>query len=216
MLLHANHRWTANCWPYALHMANDVLCEMPNMQHPQSMTPQQVFSNTNVNPNPKHWKPFTWPVYVLDNTLQSGTGIFHKWKQCLRVSIYIGQSLQHARSVALVLDRKTVLVSPQFHINFDPNFHAVTTDKFDSQWQLKTGFVGLKEPKTKEPQTVKPQASIQQNVRWNTPSEGAPKPTMQGATNQPKPISEIKRQLQHHKTNQAQEPDETYKLDHWY
>jgi hypothetical protein len=154
MLIHANHRWpkvvTANLWPYALQMANDVLCGMPNMQHPQHLTLQQVFSNTKFNPNPKHWKPFACPVYVLDNTLQSGTRIFHKWKQRSRVGIYLGQSPQHTRSVALFLDWKTVLVSPQFHI--------------------KTGFVVFKE--AKKPQTVETAVPIirQQNDRWKAPT----------------------------------------------
>ncbi len=39
MLIHANICWpkalTVNLWPYALCMANNVLCESPNMQHPQ-------------------------------------------------------------------------------------------------------------------------------------------------------------------------------------
>lgn len=147
-------------------MANDILCKTPNMQHPQRLTPQQVFSKTRVNPNPKHWKPFACPVYVLDNTLQSGAGIFHKWKQRSRVGIYLGRSPEHTRSVALVLNWRTGLASPQFHINFDPSFHTVKTDKLDSQWQLKTGFVGLKEPKRKEPQPVETQRPIirQRNV----------------------------------------------------
>ena len=104
MLIHANHRWpkavTTNLWPYALRMANDVMCETPHMQHPQKLTPQQVFSKTKVQPNPKHWKPFGCPTYVLDGKLQSGTGIFHKWKQRSRVGIYLGRLPQHARSLA--------------------------------------------------------------------------------------------------------------------
>jgi hypothetical protein len=209
MLIHANHRWpkavTANLWPYALRMANDVLSETPNMKHPQKLTPQQVFSNTEVQPNPKHWKPFGCPTYVLDPSLQSNTGIFHKWKQRSRVGIYIGRSPQHARSVALVLDRRTGLVSPQFHIKFDPSFQTVKGDEYDSLWQLKTGFVGLKKPPTKVPPTVEP-STARHKVNWTNPSEGAPDPKRQRTEQQEQEIdrgstSEINRQLQRHEVN---------------
>jgi hypothetical protein len=154
MLIHANKRWpkaiTTNLWPYALRMANDVLNETPLMQNKEKRSPQQLFSNTMVQPNPKHWKPFGCPVYVLENSLQSGRGIFHKWKQRSRVGIYLGRSPQHSRSVALVLDRATALVSPQFHITFDPSFHTCKQDTLDSTWQIKAGFVTQREPAPKE------------------------------------------------------------------
>jgi hypothetical protein len=150
MLIHANRRWpkavTANLWPYALRMANDVMNETPSMQNKDRRSPQQIFSRTNVQPNPKHWKPFGCPVYVLDSALQSGRGIFHKWKARSKVGIYLGRSPQHARSIALVLDRDTALVSPQFHVVFDPSFHTCKQDEFDSRWQLKAGFIAQREP----------------------------------------------------------------------
>jgi transposase InsO family protein len=138
MLIHANQRWpkciTANLWPYALRMANDVLNETPNMLDKQRRTSQQIFSKTMVQTDLKHWKPFGFPVYVLDSRLHGPGGIFHKWKHRSKVGIYLGRSPQHARSVALVLSRETALVSPQFHINFDPTFHTVKQDDFDSKW----------------------------------------------------------------------------------
>jgi hypothetical protein len=71
MLIHANQRWpkyvTANLWPYALRIANDVLKETPNMLDKQRQTSQQIFSKTMVQTNLKNWKPFGCPVYVLDN-----------------------------------------------------------------------------------------------------------------------------------------------------
>ena len=48
MLVHANKRWpkaiTANLWPYAIRMANDVSNETPLMQDPAKRTAQQLFS----------------------------------------------------------------------------------------------------------------------------------------------------------------------------
>jgi hypothetical protein len=118
MLIHASKCWpnsvTANLWPYALRMANQVLNEMPSMQDKERCTVQQIYSG-------------------MDNSLQMGN-IFHKWKQRSKVGIYVGQSPQHARNVALVLDRQTGYVSPQFHVVFDPSFHTVKENKDDSLW----------------------------------------------------------------------------------
>lgn len=148
MLIHATKRWpkatTANLWPYAIRMANMVLNETPNMKDDKKRTPQQVFSGTATNINAKHWKPFGCPVYVLNTALQKGQP-HHKWKQRSRVGIYLGPSPQHARTVALVLDRETGLVSPQFHVVFDPSFQTVLEDKLDSTWQIKAGFVSQRE-----------------------------------------------------------------------
>jgi hypothetical protein len=155
MLIHANQRWprcvTTNLWPYAMRMANDVLNETPNMLDKQCRTSQQIFANTNVQPNPKHcWKPFGCLVYVLDSRLQGAGDIFHKWKQRSKVGIYLGRSPQHARSVALVLSRETALVSLQFHVTIESSFHTVKQDEFDSKWQLKAGFVAQREPTTEK------------------------------------------------------------------
>jgi hypothetical protein len=167
MLIHANKRWpkvaTANLWPYAIRMANDVLNEAPSLRIASRKSPLQVFADTNVNPNAKHWKPFGCPVYVLDSALQQGK-IHHKWKQRSRVGIYIGRSPQHARNVALVLNIQTGLVSPQFHVKFDPSFHTVKqSPEMDSLWQIKAGFVAQREHL---PEKVKEVVT--------RPSEGAP------------------------------------------
>ena len=45
------------------------------------------------------------------------------------------------KNVALILDQQTEKVSPQFHVQFDPNFTSVKNDACDSQWQFKAGFV---------------------------------------------------------------------------
>jgi hypothetical protein len=115
MLIHANKRWpkvaTANLWPYAVRMENDVLNETPSLRIASRQRPMQIFGDTKVSPNAKHWKPVGCPVYVLDTNLKAGK-IHHKWKQRSRVGIYIGRSPQHARNVALVLNIETGLVNP--------------------------------------------------------------------------------------------------------
>ena len=47
--------------------------------------------------------------------------------------------------MALVLDRDTGLVSPQFHVLFDNEFQTVKDDKYDSSWQIKAGFTSQRE-----------------------------------------------------------------------
>ena len=148
MLIHANMRWpdsvTANLWPYAVRMANDAINNTPCMQDKQRRSPIEIFARSKVVSNPKHWKPFGCPVYVLDKNLQ-GRQPFHKWSRRSRVGVYVGKSPHHGRNIALVLDRATGLVSPQFHVSFDPMFETVKYITTKSTWQNKAGFVGQRE-----------------------------------------------------------------------
>jgi hypothetical protein len=152
MLIHANFRWkdsvTANLWPYAIRMASDAVNNTPSFQDPARRAPIEMFTGSKVVSNPKHWKPFGCPVYVLDNSLQ-GRNPFHKWKQRAKPGIYIGKSPFHERSVSLVLDRETGLASPQFHVAFDPTFDTVKDITAKPKWLIKAGFVAQREPQQK-------------------------------------------------------------------
>ena len=70
---------TVNPWPFSLKMANDAINESPSLQNKDVHSPLQIFSNIEVQPNTKHWIPFGCPVYVLDDSLQSGIGVHNKW-----------------------------------------------------------------------------------------------------------------------------------------
>ena len=150
MLIHANKRWksaiTPNLWPYAMKMATDVMNETPNMQDPQRRSSEQMFSKTIVHHNIKHQKTFGCPIYVLENKLQTGK-IYHKWNARSKVGIYLGRSPQHSRNVALVLDRYSGLVSPQFHVTYDNKFDTVQQENYESKWQIKAGFVSVNKNK---------------------------------------------------------------------
>ena len=74
----------------------------------------------------------------------------------------MGKSPLHAKNIALVLDRKTGYVSPQFHVQFDTNFMVAKDFSNGSEWQLKTGLF-LPEP-----------TKVLQNQRENTTSKSAP------------------------------------------
>jgi hypothetical protein len=195
MLVHGNKRLpkavTNNLWPHTLRMAKDALIGTPVMQNADELSPHQLFSNTRTQPDLKHWKPFGCPVRVLDSSIQGGGGTTHKWKQRLKVGPHFGRLPQRARSVVPVLDRQTALVSPQFHVMFDPSFQQ---DEFDSKWQLKAGFVAQKEPEPKNVAKAQvPQGSKSKTALDNQATESPPKRQRRKADR-----SESNNQLQHH------------------
>ena len=55
----------------------------------------------------KHFHTWGCSVYVLDSRLQDGHGKITKWYPRARDVIYLGNSIVHANSVALVLNPKT-------------------------------------------------------------------------------------------------------------
>eukprot|EP00957_Ditylum_brightwellii_P114573 8736312-Ditylum_brightwellii.AAC.1 len=66
------------------------------------------------------------PVYDLDSSLQTGTGIGPpKWDPRSRSGVYIGHFPHHAGNVALVLNLQTGHLSLQYHLDFDDEFTTV-------------------------------------------------------------------------------------------
>ena len=144
MLIHATKRWpgvvTIHLWPYAIRMANQSYNATPLNSHTNKQSPNKIFDNSTVDINPKHWKPFGCPTYVLKSELQRTMGIHPKWEARSRAGIYLGQSPIHNRNVALVLNIHTGYVSPQFHVKFDESFRTILQDKWDATWLSSTGF----------------------------------------------------------------------------
>lgn len=145
MVLHAKQRWpkaiTANLWPYAIRIANDMVNDSP-IQHKDDL-PMELFSAVGVAPRINHLHTFGLPVYVLDAKLQAGQRI-GKWANRARVGIYLGSSPRHSRKVALVLSLLTGHVYPQFHCNFDNLLETRRASagnlRVRSRWQEVTGF----------------------------------------------------------------------------
>ena len=102
-----------------------------------------IFGNKSV-PQSETLVPFGCPVYVLNNDLQ-GRKKINKWQYRARVGCYLGQSPQHARTVALVLSLETGLVSPQFHVQMDTTFQTMRKSFGamlpKSQWMAKCHFI---------------------------------------------------------------------------
>ena len=65
-----------------------------------------------------------------------------------RIGLYLGQSPKHSVNVALVLNIKTVRVSPQFHFKIDLMFqtvkYATRQELVQSKWQEAAGFIIVK------------------------------------------------------------------------
>ena len=151
-MLYAMNKWKRMVliclWPYAMRHANDVANATPRKGEEQS--PLERFSGVNITPKLRHLHAFGCPTYVLDNALQSSHRS-PKWKQRSRLGVYLGPSLSHARSVALVLDPRTGHVSPQFHVKFNDFFETVqdkstNMDAPEPEWKYLSGFAVKKGP----------------------------------------------------------------------
>ena len=64
-------------------------------------SPNKIFDNSAVDPNPKHWKPFGCPAYILKAELQGTTGIHPKWDARSRADPQqkCGLSIEHTHRV---------------------------------------------------------------------------------------------------------------------
>jgi hypothetical protein len=68
--------------------------------------------------------PLFCPVYVLDRRMKEGTSP-PKWTKRTTQKVNVGHLHHYSKSVPMVWDLKTKLVSPQFHVMFDNNFDTV-------------------------------------------------------------------------------------------
>ena len=125
LLLHAKRHWPEAIgtilWPFALKAFED----RRNHWHldANGKSPLQKFSNVYHTQDIKQWHTFGCPVFVLED--KAANGVIPKWDPRSRVGIYLGHSPCRAGSVALVLNPKTLHVSPQYHVVFDDQFTTV-------------------------------------------------------------------------------------------
>ena len=181
MLLHAKRRWptavTANLWPYAIRMANDVHNFAPSIK--DGVSPIERFSQVQVAPRVRHSHTFGCPVYVLDGKLQVGKRL-PKWEDRSRIGLFLGWSPRHSRKVALVLNLKTGHVSPQFHVVFDDLFETLRPSAGNSPpkslWQEKAGFIldsqqGDKSAPERNSRESVVRATAQESSRASVPGE---------------------------------------------
>jgi hypothetical protein len=103
-------------------MAVDVHNATPS---PSGLSLEEIFSKqTSRADRLVNFHMFGCPVFVLEPRLQQGLRI-PKWQPRSRQAIYLGHSPRHAQTVPIVLSRKTMLCSPQYHVVFDDQFSTV-------------------------------------------------------------------------------------------
>ena len=125
VLLHAKRDWKEAIgtilWPFAIKAVEDMRNDLKLNE--KGWAPIHHYSKLFSNIEIKHWHTWDCPVFVLDTKAQSGH--LPKWDPKARVGIYLGYSPCRAGSVALVLNLKTLHVSPQYHVVFYDKFITV-------------------------------------------------------------------------------------------
>ena len=128
LLVHLQGLWpeyiNTMLWPLALKAAQDRLNQLNVNLH--GLTPNMRYSGaTALTLHLRDFHTVGCPCYALDSRLQTNPKGVPKWGPCARLGIYVGHSSARAGNVALVLNSKTRLVSPQFHVVFDDDFTTV-------------------------------------------------------------------------------------------
>ena len=125
-LLHSTYKWNGaigtQFWPYAFRHAANARITLPDKRDRTS--PIERFTVVLVKPNLKWRHTFGYPVYALDNRLQQSQSM-PRWDPRVRLEIFLGDSPRYAKSVSLVLNTQTGLVSPQFHVRHDDFFRQL-------------------------------------------------------------------------------------------
>ena len=149
---------SSHLWPYALrnHLHLNLNAE----------SPLQVFSQSFVNPRLSTFHTFGCPVYSLDARLQGG-GSIPQWNPRCSIGLYLGNSPRHARTVSLVLNLTTGMVSPQFRVKHDEFFETINTkyNKTISKWKELAGFSKVQDKQVRTNDLPEPR-----NQRRNIPS----------------------------------------------
>ena len=127
VLLHAQRKWhkviKPILWPYALLSAIERHNHLSLDKNGRS--PMEKFSSTHGEIDITDFHTWGCPVFVLDAENQSGKLGTPKWDPKSHAGIYLGHSPCHARSVSLILNLATGLISPQYHVIYDEEFTTV-------------------------------------------------------------------------------------------
>jgi hypothetical protein len=128
MLNHAIYRWdttiTAELWPFSIQHAATIYNITKQRSRNYDLSPWEQFTGERSKLNQTDMHPLLCPIYVLDRRMQEGTSP-PKWTTRSTQKVYVGHLHHYSKSVPMIWDPKTKLVSPQFHVMFDDNFDAV-------------------------------------------------------------------------------------------
>jgi hypothetical protein len=131
MLNHTISRWdktiTAELWPFAIQHVSTIYNTTKRMSLDYELSPWEQFMGERSKLDQTGMHPLLCPVYVLDRRMQEGTSP-PKWtKRTTQTTqkVYVGHLHHYSKSVPMVWDPKTKVVSPQFHVMFNDNFDTV-------------------------------------------------------------------------------------------
>jgi hypothetical protein len=128
MLNHAISRWdktiTAELWPSAIQHVATIYNTTKRRSRDYDLSPWEQFTGERSKIDQTDMHSLFCPVYVLYRRMQEGTSP-PKWTKRTTQKVYVGHLHQYSKSVRMVWDPKTKLVSPQFHVMFDDNFDTV-------------------------------------------------------------------------------------------
>ena len=133
--LHWPEAFSQDLWPFAL----DYACWLHNhTAHGKTgkMAPIELMSGVTLQ-NDLLQRARVWgcPVYVLSPELQDGKKI-PKWEPRARRGQFLGFSLEHSSTIAIVRNLRTERLSPQFHVVLDELFSTIALDEATDNNQL--------------------------------------------------------------------------------
>lgn len=209
-IIHAKRHWpdaiTTNLWPYALRSANNAHNYTISLKHKQ--LPINRFSQVEETNEMRNFHTFGCPSYALHSELQSGNRRSkHKWGDRAMISINLGPSPRHGKSVNLLLNVTTGIITPQFHVKFDDAFDTCRKGSDvhlpKSLWQQKTYFrqtpAAPTPPVEREPRTTRssapigghsPTSQLPQPVQAPPPADAPETTVPEGASPSPAPATE--------------------------
>lgn len=113
-------------WPQAMDYAVWIYNRIPRMD--TGISPLEMWSRSRyVNTSDILVNCHTWgcPIFVLEPKLRKSGVKIPKWAPRSRQGVYMGFSKFHSSLIALVLNKSTGSISPQFHVVFDDGFTTV-------------------------------------------------------------------------------------------
>ena len=130
-VLHWNASHDLSLLPMAMDHATWIWNHLPGSD---GLSAEEKFSGQKVASHSSLCRVHIWgcPAYVLEPRLQDGKKI-PKFHPHSRQGRFVGFSKDHSSSVALILNRQTRKITPQFHCVFDDFFQTVhgVDDKHD-------------------------------------------------------------------------------------
>ena len=135
-------------WTYSLRQETYLRNFLPDKEDDSSTL--ERFSKISVAPKFKRNHLFGCPVFSLQRLLTGGGGGICKWEPRAWLGINLGSSPRHAGYLSLIINLQTLMVYPQFYINYDDYFDTLrpTTRNPPTyyNWKLLIGLRKHKNP----------------------------------------------------------------------